>query len=209
MTEIYWVSPLHEASCFSTSSVASAILFSQCPHNWDLETESLRDSLTIYRWACQSHISGRSLKCLALLFLASPSFATYTCPCPICCWNVCDDVFLKGVYLSSINIPCWRCVCILQQKWLLWNQVNLWLFVLLVWFQANKYELSKTQQDWVSNRMFSSRGMKSNYCCVMVLKYLIFFNNDDKNVYCVSLAKKKRKRKKTKAVACSLAFEFL
>lgn len=96
----------------------------------------------------------------------------------------------EGVYLSSKNTSCWCCVCVIQQKWCLWRKVTLWLCVLLVWLKANKYKFEKhNKKDLSSNWTFPLRGMKSNYR-VTVLKYSVLF---DKNVYCVSLAKKKKK----------------
>lgn len=126
------------------------------------------------------------------------SFAAQTLPELICCWNGCCDPFPMGVYISSKNASCWCCVCVIQQKRCLWNKVSLRLCVLLVWFKANKYKFeTHNKSDLNSNWTFPLRGMKSNYCCVTVLKYSVFLH---KNVYCVSLAKKKK--------ACSMAFEF-
>jgi len=65
------------------------------------------------------------------------------------------------------------------------------MYIFVVRALCNKKEISTLDP----NRMFSLRGMKSNYCCVTVLKYSVFF---DKNVYCVSLAKNKNKKQKKK-----------
>lgn len=89
------------------------------------------------------------------------------------------------------NTFCWCCVCVIQQKRCLWNKGNLWLCVLLVRFKANKYKFEKhNKKDLSSSWTFPLRGMKSNYRCVTVLKYSVLY---DKNVYCVSLAKKKKR----------------
>lgn len=41
--------------------------------------------------------------------------------------------------------------------------------------------------------------MKSNYSCVQMLKYSVFF--DKKNVYCVGIAKRKKKKKRNLPLA--------
>lgn len=94
------------------------------------------------RLICQSHSFKLSIIGMphSVVFHFSILLLLCTFPDLICCWNVRDDPFLMGVHLPSNNTPCWCCVCVIQQKWLLWNKVNLWLFVLLVWFKANKYK---------------------------------------------------------------------